>query len=339
MVKRKVRYWYKIQLSRITRLLTHLVIFTNLNPKVDYGNHRIQIVLDPVHKDWVIEKLARKLIEFYPNSCAPELTYVPSTKFPITHWMHYQNVSLDYVKKSSGVNTFLVPHVDTQEKEVTLRRLVEAGGIPIFMSKQHALEISKRLDLPELPRSILPGSDVAGLQEKLRIVISSNFYPDGRKNEHYFTLLAKEYSLRNFHFTFIGKSWKQTGKQLEKSGATVEFLDPSDRGYLGYKTQVDLIRGFDLFLYLGFDEGSLGSLDAYLLGVPLLISRQGFHMEFEETKNLRLFANYEEFVAQLMQIEIRGRPSNEVAKKWTWYSYASAHQQLWESLSVNLRDR
>ena len=330
---RKIRYWYKIQLSRFSRLLTSVMAVTYL-----FGNHRstqssqIQIVLDPVHKGWVIEKLAKKIVEHYPRASKPRLTYVPSRNIEITHWMHYQNVSPAFLKLSSGVNTFLVPHVDSQEKQEYLAQLIDLGGIPIFMSEQHARDVSRALSLPKVAEVILPGSDAAGAQDRLRIVISSNYYPDGRKNEHYLKNLAKDHRLDSFHFTFIGKSWEPVGRELIQSGAEVEYLDPSKSNYLEYKTQLNLIRGYDLFIYLGFDEGSLGALDAFLLGVPLLVTGQGFHLEFENNGEIRFFTTYDEFIAQLMESSKRFRPNSQDTEKWTWYSYATSYRNLWESL-------
>lgn len=332
---RKIRYWYKIQLSRATRLLTKVMaIAYQFNNQNRTRSHQTQIILDPVHKGWVIEKLAKKIVEYYPGSSKPKLTYVPLPSTEITHWMHYLNVSPTFLKASKGLNTFLVPHVDSGEKQEYLAQLIELGGIPIFMSEQHAQEVSSALSLPEVAAVILPGSDAAGAQSRLRIVISSNYYPDGRKNEHYLKNLAKENRLDSFHFTFIGKSWEPVGRELILSGAEVEYMDPSKGNYYEYKTQLNLIRGYDLFIYLGFDEGSLGALDAYLLGVPLLVSRQGFHLQFGNDGHIRFFTTYDEFCRQLMESKKRFRPSSQDTEKWTWYSYASSYRNLWESLLV-----
>lgn len=332
---RKIRFWYKIQLSRVTRLLTKVITSTDHSKKRNRAiSRRTQIILDPVHKGWVIEKLAKKIVEYYPGLSKPKLTYVPLRNTEITHWMHYLNVSPAFLKNSTGLNTFLVPHVDSREKQEYLAQLIDLGGIPIFMSEQHAQEVSTALLLPEVAAVILPGSDAAGTQSRLRIVISSNYYPDGRKNEHYLKNLAKDFRLDSFHFTFIGKSWEVVGRELIQSGAEVEYLDPSKGNYLDYKTQLNLIRGFDLFVYLGFDEGSLGALDAYLLGVPLLVTRQGFHLQFGNKSDIRFFTTYDEFRRQLMESKKRFRPSAQDTEKWTWYSYASSYRDLWESLLV-----
>lgn len=335
-VARKIRFKYKFLLSQLSRGYV-LLLLSLINPKSKLGKKqnvspKFQIVLDPIHRGWVIEKLANKIIDFWPNSEPPNLTYFPKRAPIVTHWMHFMNVSVKFLEISQGIHTIQVTHVDSSEKLQHLEKLIEAGAIPIFMSKQHAKQISNKIKNPFRKFSILPGSDVANHGDRKRVLISSNYYPDGRKNENLLINLAEENKLDYFHFTFIGKSWDDIAKYLVASGAEVEIYSPNDPNCPSYEMQLEILRGVDCFLYLGFDEGSLGALDAYLLGTPMIISKQGFHLEFETRSNISLFQNYEEFKTKVLTITKRNPISPEENYNWSWYCYAERYKHMWDML-------
>jgi hypothetical protein len=339
-ITRKLKYEYKVNLSKLIRLQV-IILYKYLKldriSRTKAINGDIQIILDPVNKGWVIEKLARKIIEFYPNHSKIKIHYFPRPGYLITHWMHYLNVSQDFLRINSGVNSFLVPHVDTKEKENFFLKNLEFGGIPIFMSEQHSRDIAKRLNLRFNPHYILPGSDLAEGLARFRIIIASHIYPDGRKNEKYLVQLAHDLSLENTHFTFVGKNWAEVSKALKDAGASVDWMDPNKPNFPTYLTLNLYIKSHDLFVYLGNDEGSLGALDAYLLGVPLLISNQGFHQEFIERNNVEMFETYEDFKIKFQYLsQTRNRIDYD---NWSWSKYSKQHQKFWDSLVLGELNR
>lgn len=333
---RKLQFYYKISLSLFSRIyLNFLVKLTTLRgdsvKKVKVFAD-IQVVLDPIHRGWVIEKLAKKIVVFWPSMQAPHLTYFPKIAPSVTHWMHYMNVPVNFLEISKAIHTVQVTHVDSVEKLNHLEKLIHAGAIPIFMSKQHAEEISNEIGYPFKKYSIVPASDLALLGKRRRILISSNYYPDGRKNENLLILLAQEYRLDTFHFIFIGKSWDHIAKSLNSAGAEVTIFSPNNPDYPAYDMQIEILRGVDCYLYLGFDEGSLGAIDAYLVGTPMIISKQGFHLEFLPRSNILLFQNYEDFKTKILATTQRNPISPDETHNWSWYRYAEQYQQVWNLL-------
>jgi hypothetical protein len=121
-------------------------------------------------------------------------------------------------------------------------------------------------------------------------------------------------------------------QDLRTSKVKVEWYGPDTNFDLEYALILKVIRQADLFLYTGFDEGSLGALDAYLLGVPLLISDQGFHKNFEKRGDISLFSNYEEFSANLRHIILEKNTTLRRNDEWAWSKYSDSHIQLWEAL-------
>jgi hypothetical protein len=333
---RYFRYKRKTILSRAVSLYlpfrTLLMRLSNKSGNQKIPGQSVQIILDPVHQGWILEKIAKKIVDYWPETNQPNIFNLPKTRFALTHWMHYMNVPPKYLKYSKGIHTVQVTHVDTQLKLNHLEKLVKLGAIPIFMSQQHSEQVSELSNDKFESYVILPGSDVALFSNRIRILISSNFYPDGRKNENFLINLAKEVRLDGFHFTIIGKSWGRVARFLIEAGAQVKLFSPQDLDYPSYEAQLGILKGVDCYLYLGFDEGSLGSLDAYLSGTPMIISKQGFHLEFKSRPDLVLFENFAEFKEAFTRISPRNQISPSELSKWSWYSFSSSYEQLWNQL-------
>ena len=339
---RYFRFKRKIILSRAISfyLLSQslLMRLSRISGNQKTSGEKIQIVLDPVHQGWVVEKIARKIVDYWPNTKKPSISNLPKSGFELTHWMHYMNVPPEYLKYSKSINTVQVTHVDSQLKLNYLEELIKLGAIPIFMSQQHSEQVSEQIGDKFESHVILPGSDVTLFSNRIRILISSNFYPDGRKNENFLINLAKEIQLDGFHFTFIGKSWGSVAKFLVEAGAQVKIFSPQDLEYPSYEAQLGIVKGVDCYLYLGFDEGSLGALDAYLSGTPMIISKQGFHLEFDQRADVVLFENFEEFKMAFTKIAPRNQISSHELSKWSWYSLSSSYEQFWNELIYKRRN-
>lgn len=331
---RKVKFNFKVLQSRIVKVLIRCR-FKYLNPLAIPTRNKnkfkdVQVILDPVNRGWVIEKIATNLVSLARKNLTIELFYIPRRSYRITHWMHYLNVSIDFIKIDKGIHTFLVPHIDSIQKQRVFLSIIKAGAIPIFLSQEHAERTRKHLKLEFTPHYIWPGSDLAENKLRFRVVISSHLYPDGRKNEHLLINLAQEISLENVHFIFIGKSWSKVEDSVKKSGATVEWYSPDNSKFPNYRQSLDIMKGCDLFLYLGNDEGSLGALDAYLLNIPLLISNQGFHREFTQRKNVYLFDDYHSFKSKF--INLKSSLGTVDSNNWTWYAMGTKYVDFWASL-------
>jgi len=118
-ILRKIKFNFKVLQSRIVKLLIKLKYnyFRSLLTPVKQDNNKyVQVILDPVNKGWVIEKIAKKLISSASKSTTLDLFYIPRRGYRITHWMHYLNVSRDFIKADKGIHTFLVPHIDSIQK-------------------------------------------------------------------------------------------------------------------------------------------------------------------------------------------------------------------------------
>ena len=294
----------------------------------------IEIILSQENKGWVIEKIADQLVENAKlQKYEVKLLEKPTGKATIIHWMHYMNVrEEDYVR--GATNTCMVTHVDDIWKFKKLEKVIKNGFIPIYLSEEHRDYVSKKLDSNKFSFFVKPGSDLSEIErsEFVSITIASHVYPDGRKNEKYLWKLAKEIDLKNCHFNLIGKRWGPTAAELRNANASVLEYSKEIGNYPRYEVINNIIKSSDLFMYLGFDEGSMGALDAYLLGTKLLISNQGFHREFKGM-TVDLFEDYGSFKSKFENFISQNFDFIKDSKSWGWQRYAREHLSIWELLS------
>jgi hypothetical protein len=293
---------------------------------------KVDIILHESNKGWIIEKIANRLAaNLLSLGINSKLLDAPNFESDVTHWMHYLNVPLDL--NISSINTMTVTHVDEIDKLEKLKFLIELGVYPIFLSNEHALEISNLLKIPTKFDKALPGSDLA-IFNKIKFIINSNSYPDNRKNEDYLIRLARDLNLNQTIFIFCGKRWGEIGDHLSKAGAEVFIYSKEIGNYPSYESMNQITKDSDVFIYMGFDEGSMGALDAYLLNKKLIISDQGFHKEMSG-RDVFLFKSYSEF-KYLIEIAIKDHLTWQNEKlRWGWMEYAKSHLNIWNELISN----
>ena len=293
---------------------------------------KVDIIIDESNRGWIIEKMANRLNEnLLLLGIDSSVTDMPSVQPDVIHWMHYLNVPTDL--KTSSVNTMLVTHVDEIDKLERLDFLIKMGIHPLFLSEAHSLEISNFLKVDKKFQKILPGSDLAEFN-KIKFIINSNSYPDNRKNDDYLIKLSKDLNLDQTIFIFCGKRWEKVGNHLSDAGAEVYIYSKQTGNYPDYDNLNKITKDSDIFIYMGFDEGSIGALDAYLLGKKLIVSDQGFHKEMLNNDVL-LFKNYDKF-KELVKVEIAKHLHWQKEKsRWSWAMFAKSHLDVWEELSLN----
>jgi hypothetical protein len=91
---------------------------------------------------------------------------------------------------------------------------------------------------------------------------------------------------------------------------------------------VENMKQMDYWMYLGQDEGSMGCLDAALMGIPLITTPQGFHLqlpigikhEIESSEGLQ---------KALELISCEYQELLNVRENWTWNRFAMDHLYIW----------
>lgn len=293
----------------------------------------IQLIANPSEAGWVFGKIARRLKEVLETrGLNVQIIDEPEGNSDVVFWLYFRYPGIlasGVGKYTTRLKSTYVTHVDDSAKLEQIRKLKSDNADLIFMSPAHSLEISSMLALEDPFFSLLIGTDLAENDTKMRIGMFSNCYADGRKNEKWLARLAQEESLKDCDFVFIGTGWKKIGDKLKASGAQVELYDDIHRPYPPYSEFPSFYNSLDLYIYLGFDEGAMGSIDAYVLGTKLLISRQGYHEEFD-LDDASFFSNYDEFKGKFVQILNVHRMHQENIKKWSWSNCAENLLKHWE---------
>ena len=79
-----------------------------------------------------------------------------------------------------------------------------------------------------------------------------------------------------FHFKIMGAGWDKIVKQMRCMGFEIDYYADFD-----YDVYVRMIQTLDYYLFWGFDEGSMGYLDALAAGVETIVTPQGYHWTLE----------------------------------------------------------
>jgi hypothetical protein len=296
----------------------------------------VEIILDPSNHGWILEKVADRLCsEFSRLSLSVKVLQKPEFAASVVLWIHYadKTIKLAEVENFSGISSAFVTHVDDSLKLSRVRKLHLGGLDLVFMSKEHACTVAELISIQSSPFNILLGSDFAVARDVFRVGLVSRCYPDGRKNEAWILDFAIQGLLKQVELTIIGTGWEKTVEKLRDLGVSVVLFNDQEKPYPSYSEIRDATRMFDLFLSFGFDEGSLGALDAFVLGTDMLISQHGFHIEFGLSD--------ESYVVNLIdarrKFETKKRiflEKQQKIRRWTWESTARDLLLHWDSLIV-----
>lgn len=292
----------------------------------------VQLIVDPGNAGWILEKIAVRLKEkFQLGGIDVQILDCPNGDSDVVYWLYFGHrgiIDRDLDKYSTRLKSALVTHVDDAAKVNRVKKLHKVGVDLVFMSPAHSLEISSMLGFSKPFFNILLGTDLVEVKRRMKIGIFSKCFSDGRKNEGWLVELAKKENLEECEFIFIGTGWDGIRDKLEASGAQVNLYDGVQHPYPEYSKFPSFYRSLDLYLYAGFDEGAMGSLDAYVLGVKLLISRQGFHKEFD-LDDTSFFSNYQEFHEKFMRNLVEYRNHQRTLEAWSWGKCADSLLEHW----------
>jgi hypothetical protein len=307
----------------------------------------VRLVIDSANRQWIVGKIAARLAEnLGVFGVDADIGDGPSDDVDVNHWMIFVH-PWNYFHRAPGFfnagwtpgptrNTALITHVDDPVKVQILResipRILDAG---ICMSRMTKAELVAYGIDPARLTYILPGHD--GLVQPRRVVIgiTSKTFADGRKNENTLVKAAEAMRLDAFRFEIIGEGWEETAKVLRQAGAEVDLPSPS-HGVAnalenGYAYILGRLPAFDYYLYLGWDEGSMGTLDALAAGVKTIITPQGFHLDLTGaiTHPVR---NAADLIQILQGIAADRQIRLDSVKDLTWSAYAKKHALVWRAL-------
>jgi hypothetical protein len=177
---------------------------------------------------------------------------------------------------------------------------------------------------------VLPALDDTQVR-RIHFTIQGNRYRDGRKNEAFLKQLANEVDLTFAEFSFFGTGWQEIADILREAGGVVAIHPPGVDFDQDYVHMIDALKIADYYLNMGWDEGSLGSLDAFVNRTKMIVSAQGYHLHMSD-ESVEYFNDYSEFRNIFETIRIRQVQRQIIANNMSWKQYAKNHQGIWESI-------
>lgn len=298
-----------------------------VNPKKKKEICSVHLVCED--KGWILRKFAVKMQEELDKqgyTCS--ISGVSNPLADINHHIIYD--SWDSI--ASYNDTLMITHIDSYNKLEMLKHQLHMAAMGICMSR----ETMEKLTAYGVPREKLcyinPAQDGIIKPKKYILGITNKTHEDHRKNEKVLIDLCKALNPEYFAFRIMGSGWKDIVAEVEKMGFQIDYYDEFD-----YEQYVKLIPSLDYFLYWGFDEGSMGYLDALRAGVKTIVTPQGFHIDVKNgiTHSCRTLSDFRDVLLQLQ--EDRKRVVDSVAD-WTWGNYVNKHLEVWNYLLGNMED-
>lgn len=293
---------------------------------------KINLILHEAHHRGIIGKMADRLA-----SCGREqgadiaITSSPSEKAQVNHYMDF--LAVNPILQTSKNTVFITHADDAAQVSQTLQmlRYVDAG---ICMSRMTVkMFLDAGADQSKLCY-VLPAHDGLVKPRRIKIGLTTHLYPDRRKREDLLVRMGKEIGYEDFQFEIYGLRWESTAAKLRNSAAVVNIYTGEDDYQRAYAEMLKAIPEFDYYLYMGLDEGSMGTLDALAAGVPLIVTKEGFHMDLGLQPEFP-FVTYEELRDAFVAIRRERSKRIDAVKALTWGEYAKRHLIIWEALCVD----
>jgi hypothetical protein len=277
--------------------------------------------------DWILGKIARNLVRELSPLVSATLGPVPDPGADVNHYVWY-----DDFKGATPSATLGITHIDSVRKLTLVRAQLETALAGICLSSAHMADLVHA----GVPRAklcwITPCHDAVLRPKKLRIGITTRLYtPDPCKREWLLVDLLRSIDPADFCFTIVGSGWDDIVGAMRERGFEVSHEPGFD-----LERYRETVPTFDYYLYLGWDEGSMGTIDALHAGIPTIATPQGFHLDIEGGVTHPIH-DLDSLVSVFTEIARPKRARREAVAGLTWESYARRHLEIWQYLLTGAR--
>ena len=286
-------------------------------------NKEIYINIVCSDNGWIFQKFAIRMKEVLDKyGFRSDISASPSSAADINHHIPY--IAFDAYPK----DTLMITHVDCMKKVDMLKQQLEIAGMGVCMSKQtmeSLITYGVRRDKlcyinPAHDENIKPKKYVIGISHKCRSGV------DTRKRESALLDILEGINPNYFDFVIIGEGWDAIVSIIRDRGFGVEYYDRFE-----YDIYPDLICKMDYFLYLGFDEGTMGYLDALQAGLGTIVTPQGYHLDTDCTIDYPC-RTVKQFREAFLDLQLKRERKVKAVQEWTWDNYVLKHMEIWDYL-------
>lgn len=225
-------------------------------------------------------------------------------------------------------DTLMITHVDNTKKLALLKKQLEHAGMGICMSN----ETMNRLIAYGIPREkvcyINPAQDNVIKPHKyvIGITYKCRDNEDLRKRTSAIIDMLDGVDSSYFKFFIMGSGWDKTVRIMLQMGFEVEYYPD-----FIYDTYIALMQTIDYFLYMGFDEGAMGYLDALAAGAGTIVTPQGYHLDTNCPIDYPC-NTIQQFKEAFLDLQLKKEKRVKAVSDWTWESYTKKHLEIWNYL-------
>ena len=194
-------------------------------------------------------------------------------------------------------------------------------------------ETMEKLAAYGVPREKLcyinPAQDGVIKPKKYVLGITHKTHDDHRKNENVLVDLCRFLNPDYFAFKIMGAGWDRIVETLVDMGFQVDYYSE-----FIYEEYLKLMPSLDYYLFWGFDEGSMGYLDALRAGVETIVTPQGYHLDVKDgiTYPCRTIPEFRE---ALLHLQHKREKIVQSVDTWTWGNFVEKHLEVWNYLLGN----
>ena len=270
---------------------------------------------------WIFRKFAEKIESNLAElGVDARITDDPDEKADINHHIPY------VFYKPFKNDTLMITHVDTSKKVDLLKKQLETAALGICMSK----DTVDKLSMWGVPREKLcyvnPAHDHLIKPHKYVIGITHKCHDgeDVRKRATALLDVIEGVKPDYFQFKIMGGGWNAIVKEMRNRGFEVELHDNFD-----LKIYTQLMSTIDYFLYMGFDEGTMGYLDALYAGAGTIVTPQGYHLDMG--RGIDYPCNtISEFHEAFMNLQNKRQRIVDSVEEYTWRLYTEKLLTIWK---------
>ena len=222
-------------------------------------------------------------------------------------------------------DTLMITHVDNMKKVYCLKKELETASMGICMSK----DTMNKLVSYGIPRNKLcyvnPAQDGLISVHKYKIGITHRCRDgyDIRKRESALLECLEGVNPNYFHFIIMGDGWDNIVEELRRMEFEVDYYPE-----FIYEIYNELMPKLDYFLYMGFDEGNMGYLDALAAGVGTIVTPQGYHLDVDCPIDYPC-STIRHFKEAFLDLQKKKQVRVEAVSEWTWKNYVLKHMDIW----------
>ena len=277
---------------------------------------------------WILGKFAKRMEEeLLKRGYDVDINDIADVNADINH--HLSHTIYEPIKAVR--DTIMLTHFNSINQVEQLKLQLKTAEMGICMSRDTLNQlVGMGVDRYKLCY-INPAHDGVIKPRKYILGITHRCYDrkDNRRRDTSVLDICKEIDPVYFEFRIMGSGWEEIVDQMRERGFTVIYYNDFD-----YDIYTELMPQLDYYLFQGFDEGSMGFLDAIAAGVETIVTPQGFHLDVKNgiTHACR---TVDDVVDVLKRLEYKKRTRVKSVETWTWSNYVDKHIEVWNYILGN----